>query len=103
GNGQNGVNGNESADNGSSRKGRKTVNARTLQITFQRTGNLERDKFRLREIHDIIANPRGRDRFQIVLANSSSSIRLGFPNDYCTISERLVDELARLKVEVSVE
>ena len=39
--------------------------ARRLLIIFRRSGNLERDKFRLREIYDLVRNAKGRDSFAI--------------------------------------
>ena len=77
---------------------------RRLVITFRRTGNLERDKYRLREIYDTVRDPRGRDTFCIRLVNSSGAAELAFPNDGCTISERLMADLTKhFRLEVSVE
>ncbi len=77
---------------------------RALQITFRRSGNLERDKYRLKEIYDCVCDPKGRDRFVIIIESGSQRTQLSFPNDGCTISERLVGELTRsFKLEVEVE
>ncbi len=77
---------------------------RTLHITFRRSGNLERDKFRLKEIYDAVRDPRGRDHFLIRLEGNGARYELAFPNDGCTISERLTQDLARhFRVEVTVD
>ena len=77
---------------------------RALQITFRRSGNLERDKYRLKEIYDCVCDPKGRDRFVIIIESGTQRTQLAFPNDGCTISERLVGELTRsFKLEVDVE
>ena len=77
---------------------------RALQITFRRSGNLERDKYRLKQIYDCVCDPKGRDRFVIIIESGSQRTQLAFPNDGCTISERLVGELTgAFKLEVEVE
>jgi hypothetical protein len=78
-------------------------NGRHLHITFRRSGNLERDKFRLKEIYDYVRDPRGRDRFFIRLEYNGQAHELTFPNDPCNISERLVQHLTKhFRVEVAV-
>jgi DNA polymerase-3 subunit alpha len=80
------------------------ANERRLQITFRRSGDLERDKYRLKEIYDRVRDPRGRDRFSIVLESNGQRCELAFPNDPCSISERLVGELTKhFRVDVAVE
>jgi DNA polymerase-3 subunit alpha len=74
-----------------------------LVITFRRTNDVERDKFRLREIYETVRDPRGRDRFAIAIVDSGQTARLAFPNDLCSINERLINELEkhfRLKVHI---
>ncbi len=75
-----------------------------LVITFRRTGDIERDKFRLKEIYDTVRDPHGRDRFAIALVNGDQTARLAFPSDLCSISERLISDLERhFKLKVSIE
>ncbi|MCX6044973.1 MAG: OB-fold nucleic acid binding domain-containing protein [Chloroflexi bacterium] len=77
--------------------------ARRMHITFRRSGDLERDKFRLKEIYDRVRDSRGRDHFYIILEANGKRYELGFPNDACTISDRLVQELTKhFRVEVKV-
>ena len=76
---------------------------RRLVITFRRTGDLERDKYRLREIYEMVRDPRGRDSFLIKIESSGHAAELAFPNDGCTISKRLESDLKRLKLEVEVQ
>ncbi|HRJ44288.1 MAG TPA: hypothetical protein PL105_20515, partial [Caldilineaceae bacterium] len=77
---------------------------RTLRITFSRSGQLDRDKYRLREIVEAVRDPRGRDGFTIVMESGGARHQLAFPNEYCTVSERLVHELrTHFRVEVAVE
>jgi DNA polymerase-3 subunit alpha len=76
---------------------------RQLVITFRRTGDLERDKYRLREIYDMVRDPRGRDTFVIRILSGSSAAELGFPNDGCTITDRLKTDLIKhFRVEAAV-
>jgi len=78
--------------------------ARRLLITFRRSGNLERDKFRLREIYDMVRDPKGRDDFAIRIVDGVKTAELAFPNDACTINDFLETQLKRhFKVEIAVE
>jgi DNA polymerase-3 subunit alpha len=89
---------------GDNQGGSQSQPQRTLRITLRRTGDLERDKYRLKQIFDTVHDPRGRDHFVIRLVNEQRSAELTFPNTGCTISERLLNELAKhLRVEVSIE
>lgn len=77
---------------------------RTLQIVFTSSGRLDRDKYRLREIVDTVRDPRGRDHFVIVIQNDAKRFQLAFPNEFCTISERLLEELrSHFRLEVNIE
>ncbi|RIK34246.1 MAG: hypothetical protein DCC55_33440 [Chloroflexi bacterium] len=77
---------------------------RELRITFRRSGDLERDKFRLKGIYDRLCDPRGRDRFFIRLEYNGQAHELAFPNDHCTITERLLQELQKhFRVDVAVK
>jgi len=83
---------------------RTTPDGRHLQIIFRRSGNLDRDKFRLKEIYDHVRDPRGRDQFFILLESNGKQYELAFPNDGCTVSERLIDELGKhFRVEVTLD
>ncbi len=76
---------------------------RTVLITFRATGNLDRDKYRLKEIYECVRDPRGRDRFQLRLQSGHRTVRLAFPHDLCTINERMMTELdKRFRVEAEV-
>lgn len=82
----------------------RRLTERHLIITLRRTGNLERDKYRLREIYDRVRDPKGRDRFFIRIVDNGQTAQLSFPNDLCSISDRLVVELTKhMKLNVSVE
>ncbi|RIK41450.1 MAG: hypothetical protein DCC57_18895 [Chloroflexi bacterium] len=88
---------------GGDQNGQRRAAGRTMQIVFRPSGDLERDKYRLKEIYEMVRDPRGRDRFLIVLQSSQKSTTLAFPNDPCSISERLQQELYKFfRVEVSV-
>lgn len=78
--------------------------ARTLHITFRPCGQFERDKYRLHEIFEAVRDPKGRDQFTVVLETKGHTQRLAFPNEFCTVNERLVHELrSHFKVAVTVE
>ena len=75
-----------------------------LRITFSRSGQFSRDKYRLREIFEAVRDPKGRDQFVVVLETNGSRHQLTFPNEYCNVSARLLKELRNhFKVEVAVE
>ncbi|MXY93111.1 MAG: DNA polymerase III subunit alpha [Caldilineaceae bacterium SB0670_bin_27] len=75
-----------------------------LRITFSRSGQFSRDKYRLREIFDAVRDPKGRDQFIVVLVTNGSRHQLTFPNEYCKVSPRLLKDLRdHFKVEVTVE
>ncbi|MDE0461956.1 MAG: OB-fold nucleic acid binding domain-containing protein, partial [Caldilineaceae bacterium] len=75
-----------------------------LRITFSRSGQFNRDKYRLREIFDAVRDPKGRDQFVVVLETNGSRHQLTFPNEYCNVSARLLKDLRNhFKVEVAVE
>ena len=75
-----------------------------LRITFSRSGRFERDKYRLREIFDAVRDPKGRDQFVVVMETNGSRHQLTFPNEFCTVSDRLLHELRNhFKVDVAVE
>jgi len=110
------VNGSHTSGNGEAqtndghRNGRSPVgpplaraNERQLHITFRRSGDLERDKYRLKGIYDHVRDPRGRDRFFILLESNGQRYELAFPNDLCSINDRLVNELTKhFRVDVLV-
>jgi hypothetical protein len=78
--------------------------ARALTIIFRRSGDLDRDKFRLKEIYERVRDPRGHDHFLIQFDSRGESVKLAFPDDPCTVSERLTGELVRhFRVEVQVD
>lgn len=76
---------------------------RRLVISFRRIGDLERDKYRLKAIYDAVCEPKGRDDFVIRLVDGGRTVELAFPNDGCTISEKLTTELQKnFRVEYEV-
>ena len=79
--------------------------SRNLVITMRRTGDVSRDKYRLREIYELVRDPRGRgkDAFFIRLYGVGGNAELSFPNDRCEINDKLLTDLQkrmRLGVEV---
>ncbi len=77
---------------------------RRLLINFRRTGNLERDKYRLRELYETVREPKGRDAFVIRLLDNGRIVELSFPNDGCTITEKLKTELQKhFRVDYEIE
>jgi hypothetical protein len=58
----------------------------------------------LKEIYDLLRDPRGRDTFVIRVIHNGRTTELAFPNDLCTISERLTSELVKYhRVEIAIE
>lgn len=92
------------ATNGHSELNGQARARRTLKIIFSRCGQLDRDKYRLREIVDAVRDPRGRDQFQIIMEADGRRHQLSFPNDFCTVNERLLGDLQKyFNVDVTVE
>jgi hypothetical protein len=81
----------------------RSSGGRRLIITFRRTGDVERDKYRLREIYEMVRDPRGRDSFTIKIESGGHAAELAFPNDGCNITKRLEGDLKRLKLEVVIQ
>lgn len=106
GHAENGHAENGHANNGGNGNGASSsrLPVRNLHIVFHRSGHLDRDKFRLKEIYDRLRDPRGRDQFSISIEGSHGRQHLTFPQDYCTINERLMGELRRhFRVDVAVD
>ena len=100
GNGHNGANGHKATGGA----GNGVGHARCLRITFRRSGDIDRDMFRLREIYESVRDPRGRDRFVINIESKGKPLTLAFPEDPCTINDRLTGELVKhFRVDVAVD
>lgn len=77
---------------------------RTMQIIFRTSGDLDRDKYRLKQIVDEVRDPKGRDQFVIVVKSNGRSTTLAFPDDPCSISDRLRNDLSKFfRVDVQVK
>jgi hypothetical protein len=51
-----------------------------------------------------VRDPRGRDQFQIIMESDGRRHQLSFPNDFCTVNERLLGDLQKyFNVDVTVE
>ena len=99
-----GTNMNGHATNGHAGNGTSTSSAKKLRISLRRSGDIERDKYRLKQIYDAVSDPRGRDHFFIKLVSETRTAELSFPNDGCTINDKLLNELTKhFRVEVTVE
>ncbi len=96
---QEAVNGDASKKNGSKRHN----SARTLKVTFRASGEFERDKYRLNEIYEAVRDPKGRDTFMLTLQSGQQIITLAFPDDLCSITDRLMKELdQRYRVDAEI-
>jgi DNA polymerase-3 subunit alpha len=94
-------NGDERGANGHARPGN---GGRRLTITFRRSGDIDRDMYRLKEIYERVRDPRGHDHFVIRLDSRGRTVTLAFPDDPCSVSDRLTNELTKhFRVEVRVE
>jgi hypothetical protein len=96
----------KSGHNGHANGAPKAANGspRELRVTFRRSGELERDMFRLRELYERIRDPRGRDTFVIAVESKGQLLMLRFPEDMCSINDRLTRELTKhFKVEIEIE
>jgi hypothetical protein len=67
-----------------------------LHITLNRSGNQERDIQRLGQVHDLLQQYRGGDRFSLYLADERKRVQLDFPNDttcYCLELEQALVQM----------
>lgn len=103
-NGHNGHNGAANGKNGNGHYGSVIGNGkRTMQIIFRPTGDVDRDKYRLKQIVDTVRDPKGRDQFLIVIKARGKNTTLAFPDDPCSISDRLRTDLNKFfRVDVEV-
>ena len=77
--------------------------SRTLRITFRASGELERDKYRVNQICDYMRDPKGRDKFLLMVQSGSHIVTLAFPDEPCSITDRLMKELdTRFRVDAEV-
>jgi hypothetical protein len=75
-----------------------------MQIIFRPSGDVDRDKYRLKQIVDTVRDPKGRDQFLIVIKSNGKSTTLAFPDDPCSISDRLRNDLSKFfRVDVQVK
>ncbi len=78
--------------------------SQVLYITFRLSGDFRRDKYRLQHIFDDVRNPKGRDKFVVVVENRGTRHQLTFPNEVCCITDELLQHLRIFwKVVVKVE
>lgn len=70
-----------------------SVSERWLMIYFQRSGDTEKDRRRLRRLHGILTKYPGKDRFSIVLEDQKQSFKMEFPNDTTAYCEDLMNDL----------
>jgi hypothetical protein len=111
--GQNGTNGHSNGKSGNGHNGRDGQNGqsnpiangrRTMQILFRPSGDVDRDKYRLKQIVEAVRDPKGRDQFTIVIKASGKNTTLAFPDDPCSISDRLRTDLSKFfRVDVQVK
>jgi DNA polymerase-3 subunit alpha len=67
-----------------------------LEVRFQRTGDMARDRRRLNRLHGLLQSYPGVDRFQIVICADTESVAIDFPNHTTGYSDGLVAELLAL-------
>jgi len=76
-----------------------------LHITLTRSDDQERDIQRLGQVHDLLQQYKGEDRFSLYLADERKRVQLDFPNDatgYCLeLEQALVQMLGAGAVRVS--
>jgi len=67
-----------------------------LQITLTRSGDQEQDIQRLGQVHDLLQQYKGGDRFSLYLADERKRVQLDFPNDttgYCLELEQALVQM----------
>jgi DNA polymerase-3 subunit alpha len=83
----------------------QTNGPRHLHITLTRSGDQERDVQRLGQVHGLLQQYKGEDRFSLYLADERKRVQLDFPNDttgYCLeLEQALVQMLGAGAVRAS--
>jgi len=70
---------------------------RTVRVTLTRSGEQAQDMQTLREIHSLLVEHPGPDRFVIHLTSiAGGAVELGFPNDTTRYCPELAQELAAI-------
>jgi hypothetical protein len=66
-----------------------------VQVTVQRTQDVERDKRLLTWVYDLLREHPGPDRFCVILRKNGGQLQLDFPNDTTRFSGELEQQLVR--------
>ncbi len=74
-----------------------------VQVTVQRTQDVERDKRLLTWVYDLLREHPGPDRFCVILRKNGSQLQLDFPNDTTRFTRDLEQQLVRRLGAGSVE
>ena len=67
-----------------------------LHVTLPRTGNLDQDKHRLRQIFQLITQRGGQDHFCIYIPNGNKNVQIDFPNHGTHYTSELRHKLVTL-------
>jgi DNA polymerase-3 subunit alpha len=66
---------------------------RWLMVYYQRSGDDEKDRRRIRKLHGILTSYPGRDRFTIVVEGRKQSLTMEFPNHTTAFCDDLIRDL----------
>jgi hypothetical protein len=80
-----------------------TVAPRWVMVYFQRSGNADVDRRKLRRLHGILIKYPGKDRFSIVVEGNGQSFMMEFPNDTTAYCEDLMEDLCSIVQADNVE
>ncbi|MBC7251114.1 MAG: DNA polymerase III subunit alpha [Anaerolineae bacterium] len=75
---------------------KQSLAPRHLRIAIARTGDHERDKDLLAQVHELLVSYQGEDRFSLYVPNGTRWIQLDFPNDTTRYCPELEAELSRM-------
>jgi hypothetical protein len=67
-----------------------------LHITLPRTGNLTKDKHRLKTVYNLLIETPGDDQFFLYIPNGNKKIQIEFPNKTTRYSARLEQQLVQI-------
>lgn len=74
---------------------------RLITVHFSTSGDVERDRRRIRNVFSIFTSHHGQDRFQFNIREHSESHRIEFPNESTQICDEVMEKVKRLLGEES--
>ena len=76
---------------------------RLVEVTLLTTGSKQRDKWRLRQVYNVLIATPGNDRFSFVCKENGDACRFDFPNDSTEANEAMLQQIKGMVGEANVK